>query len=360
MEFANPPSLQSGLLELELDAEAAGDRAAKLQSPGPLASMISNEIISSGPTVSDSQPPVEPIDAPPGWHAVGRELSQHMANCESLINKRAFLSAREEAEAAMLYLVRVIDLAAQQYTSEPDWISARRALLEAEDFANAQRLTTDSDLLRRIILSHETPVLKQADVTSLAPLAAAQHYRLYAEQKLVESAQGHPWASEVLYTLGRAYQAQADATQDSSKNALRWRAVSCYRSACSISPRNHLASNQLGYVMLQMDRPADARASLLTSIQSRPTLAAFENLVEAARRLGDTSTGHWALENYLAMKRASPATTNAPRVIEVAPQTFAAISPYGIGPHPQPSVHMQTQATVQLGALPANANAGRY
>jgi hypothetical protein len=314
-------------------------------SKSTLASMISNQITASAEALSDSLPPVAPVDAPPGWEAVGRKLSQHMVNCESLIYKRAYLSAREEAEAAMLHLVRVLDLAAQTYASEPDWISARRAMLEAEDFTNAQRLTSDSEFLRRLILSHETPVLKKSDVRSLAPLAAAQHYRQYTERKLVSASQGHPWASEVLYILGRAYQAQADETQDTSKEALRWRAVTCYRSACSILPSNSSAANQLGFVMLQMDRPVDARDILLSSLRSQPTLSALENLIEASRRLGDASTRNWALQNYMAMKSTTPAKPNVPQVTEVPPQTFAALSPYAIGPHPQPQQATASTAT---------------
>ncbi|MCA9134804.1 MAG: hypothetical protein KDA45_16665, partial [Planctomycetales bacterium] len=137
-----------------------------------LAALVSSQIIAGGPVDDDEQRLIAPVDRPPGWQAVGRELSERLAKCESLINRKAYFSAREDAEAAMLHLVRVLDLLSNRYESEPAWHAARRAMLEAEDFSTAQRLTSDNGFLRRLILSHETPVLKDADVAPLAPLTA--------------------------------------------------------------------------------------------------------------------------------------------------------------------------------------------
>ena len=178
-------------------------------------------------------------------------------------------------------------------------------------------------------------MLKDADATTLAPLAAAQHYRQYAESKLVEAAEGHPWASEVLYALGRSYQSQSDASQGGLQQNLRWRAITLYRGARTIAPANATATNQLGFVLLQMDRPADAREALVASINSAPSLAAYENLVEASRRLGDANTGNWAMQQAMARSTASSAAPSAPEFVEVDPRTFAAMSPYSIGPNPQ-------------------------
>lgn len=300
-----------------------------------LASMISNQIISGRPAADAVGRSVNSIDNPPGWQAIGEELSQRLGKCEALINRKAYFSAREDAEAAMLYLVRVLDLMSNRYHSEPAWHAASKAMSEAEDFSNTQRLTSDGDFLRRVILSHETPVLKDADATTLAPLAAAQHYRQYAEDKLVEAAQGHPWASEVLYALGRSYQSHSDASQGGLQQNLRWRAITLYRGARAIAPANATATNQLGFVLLQMDRPADAREALVASINAAPSRAAYENLVEASRRLGDANTGNWARQQALAFRSTSSAASSAPQFIEVDPRVFAAMSPYSIGPNPQ-------------------------
>lgn len=319
-----------------------------------LASLVSSQIIAERPGNEANGRPIRPIDAPPGWQAIGEEMGQRIANCEALLNRKAYYSAREEGESAMLTLVRVLDLISNRYTSEPAWFAANKAMREAEDFSSAQRLTSDSDILRRIILSHETPVLKDADVTTLAPLAAAQHYRRYAEAKLLECAQGHPWAAEVVYAIGRTYQAQADVVDDGSDQPLRWKAVTLYRAARAISPYNAVATNQLGYVLLQMDRAADAREVLVASLSTSPSLQAYENLVEASRRLGDQATGNWAMQQALALKSTMVPQSNVPPVIEVDPRTFAALSPYTIGPNPQPVE--SAQQPYRTAAYPTSPN----
>lgn len=310
-------------------------QASQESSRAVLASLISDQIISGRPAADAVGRSVNSIDSPPGWQAIGEELSQRLGKCEALINRKAYFSAREDAEAAMLYLVRVLDLMSNHYHSEPAWHAASKAMSEAEDFSNTQRLTSDSDFLRRVILSHETPVLKDADATTLAPLAAAQHYRQYAEDKLVEAAQGHPWASEVLYALGRSYQSHSDASQDGLQQNMRWRAVTLYRGARAVSPANAPAANQLGFVLLQMDRPVDAREALVAALNAAPSRAAYENLVEVSRRLGDANTGNWARQQALAFRSTPSAAANAPEFVEVDPRVFAAMSPYSVGPNPQ-------------------------
>ncbi|MEZ6154010.1 MAG: hypothetical protein R3C09_28265 [Pirellulaceae bacterium] len=305
------------------------------QSPRAVrASLVSSQIILGHPATDDAERTVESIDNPPGWQAIGEELSGRLENCEALINRKAYFSAREDAEAAMLYLMRVLDLMSNSYRSEPAWYAASKAMSEAEDFSTTQRLTSDSDFLRRVILSHETPVLKDADAATLAPLAAAQHYRQYAEKKLMEAAQGHPWASEVVYALGRSYQAQADLAEVGSQQNLRWRAITLYRGARGIAPNNALATNQLGFVLLQMDRPADAREALVASINVSPSLTAYENLVEASRRIGDVGTANWAMQQLHSVRNSPAAASDTPAYVELDPRTFAAMSPYSVGPSP--------------------------
>jgi hypothetical protein len=301
-----------------------------------LASLVSSQIMDSRPGTEAGTRAVAPVDAPPGWQATGEKLSQQIDHCQQLLNRKAYYSAREEAETAMLHLVRVLDLMSNSYSSEPAWHAAGQAMQEAEDFSTMQRLTSDSDFLRRIILSHQTPVLKDVDATSLAPLTAAQHYRQYAELKMTDAAQGHPWAAEVIYALGRTYQAQADAAEDETQHTLRWKAVTLYRGARLIAPANAVAANQLGYVLLQMDRPLDAREAVVASLNTSPSLAAYENLVEASRRLGDAATAQWAASQALALRAAQPQPSPIPDVVEVDPRTFAAFSPYTIGPNPSP------------------------
>ncbi len=356
-----PPVAQPSTQPSQATAETAASTQPETRVEFPqsrravLATLVSSQILASRPSNAEGGREVASIETPPGWQAVGQELSQRLARCESLINRKAYFSAREDAEGAMLYLMRVLDLMSNSYRSEPAWFAAQRALLEAEDFSTAQRLTSDSDFLRRIILSHETPVLKDADVASLAPMAAAQHYRHYAEDRLIEAAQGHPWASDVIYALGRTFQSQADSTPDGTELPLRWRAITLYRSARTINPGNAIAANQLGFILLQMDRPTEARGELIASLNAATSISALENMIEASRRLNDVAMAEWALQQHAALQGAMPNGPAVPQVLEVDVRTFAAISPYTIGPA-SPNVGNPNQAS-RVGSLttaPAN------
>ena len=276
---------------------------------------------------------VERLESPQGWQAVGQRLSAHVAKCESLLRHRAFCSAREEAEMASLVLVRHIDLIDNLYRCEPAWQAANRALREAEDFLAVQRTSSSGDGLRDLIDSHDTPILKDRNLSDVSPLTAAQHYQVYAQMQLVEAMQGHPWASELLYTVGRTYQSEADVNAQ-SVDVLRMKALTYYRASCETMPTNAIALNQLGYLLLQMDRNAEAREALALSVSLKNDPATLSNLAEASRRLGDAQTVNWASSNIALLKSRQPQQPAIPPYVEVSPEEFISISPRGIGPKP--------------------------
>lgn len=313
----------------EEDSLASKDRVKRQK----LASLVSSQIIAGRTQPDPGRQAVLPVDGAPGWQSVGEQLAQHLSNCEALLKRNAFFSARSEAEAAVLHLVRLIDLSQNRYHSEPTWFTALRAMREADDFALSPRLSADDSMLSRIVASHETPVLKDAQMDNLAPMTAAQHYRLFAEQCLVEASQHHPWASDVYYGLGRTFQAQAE-SGDEHAVALRNQAAIFYRAAIQIAPSNALAANQLGYLMLQLDRPQDAKNALLQSINFSPSAASLQNLTEACRRLGDEATAQWAISNLANFQTAPNTGTYPAPIVEVTSQEFARMSPYGSGPAP--------------------------
>lgn len=302
-----------------------------------LASMVSQQIIAESGQIAKDAPVAGAIDAPPGWQAVGESLSANIAQCELLLNRRAFYSARAEAEQAMLHLVRVLDLIENQYLCEPAWLEAKNTLSECDDFAEIQSGSSASGTLRRVVYSHQTTALKQVNLEQLSPMAAAQHYRQYALEKLVEATQGHPWASDIMYAIGRTYQAESELAETSTDGA-KWRAVTFYRAAHEVTPNNAIASNQLGFIYLQMDRPSDARQALVASVNAGPSKENLQNLAEASRRLGDSNTYHWATNNLLALQATVAPSAPGPRVLEIDPATFAAISPYAGGPNGQTPV----------------------
>ncbi len=272
------------------------------------------------------------LESPQGWQAIGERLTNHVTRCESLLRRNAFCSAREEGESACLLLIRHIDLIDNLYRCEPAWLAANQSLREAEDFLAVQRMS-DRDGLRRLIDSHHTPILKGKNLSEMSPLTAAQHYRVYAEMQLLEASQGHPWASELLYAIGRTYQAEADATPV-HVDALRMRSIAFYRASRTTLPSNAVACNQLGYLLLQMDRNEEAREVLAVAVSLKNDLAFLNNFAEASRRLGDSQSTAWAAQNVAAIVSRTPAQPPVPQFIEVTPEEFVAISPHAIGPQP--------------------------
>ncbi len=259
-----------------------------------------------------------------GPAAVGQQLTTLLTNSEQLSRRGLFLSAREEADMAQLRLARFLDSLSNNYRSEPALKAAQTALREAADFSQSRT----SEILPELINSHETPVLKNVEIARTPPTTLAQSYYQYAESQLIEGAQQHPWFSDIFYTIGRTYQAEADSTSTADRDLLRAKAIVYYRAAVTIRPSNSLATNQLGFVLLQLDRPKEAQVALVASVDSRLEIPALQNLVEASRRLGDQSMQQWAMLAISQLQRQiPPSLPNSPEILEVDNSTFRSTTP---------------------------------
>jgi hypothetical protein len=259
-----------------------------------------------------------------GPAAVGQQLSTLLANSEQLSRRGLFLSAREDAGMAQLRLARFLDSLSNNYRSEPALKAAQTALREAVDFSQSRT----AEILPELINSHETPVLKSVDIARTPPTTLAQSYYQYAETQLIEGAQQHPWFSDIFYTIGRTYQAEADSTSTADRDLLRAQAIVYYRAAVTIRPSNSLATNQLGFVLLQLDRPKEAQVALVASVDSRLEIPALQNLVEASRRLGDHAMQQWAMNAISQLQRQiPPPLPNSPEILEVDNNTFRSTTP---------------------------------
>ncbi len=332
-----PPSTNELLNHIATRVEAIESQFEKAVEPAKQdrirASLVSARITNDPrfAIASAVQPSVTPIESPQGWQSIQTRLSEHVAKCECLLRRGAFCSAREEAEMASMLLFRHIDLHDNLFRCEPAMQAANQALREAEDFVVAMRSTADGDSLRRLVDAHKTPVLKNNNLSDMSPLAAAQHYRQFAESQLTEAAQGHPWASELLYTVGRTYQAEADAASNNI-DVLRMKALAYYRASRVTMPTNAIACNQLGYLLLQMDRNEEAREALVAAVELKKDEAFLSNLAEASRRLGDMKTVTWANQSVAAIRSRTPPASPVPSIVEVSQEDFIAISPRAIGP----------------------------
>jgi hypothetical protein len=324
-------SIESRILKLE--STLIGSREEQIRKPahGRLVSSRTSEHVSHGGE-SEVQMLISPVENPHGWQAIGQQLGDRMTKCEGLLSRGAQLSARQEAEMGVVILLRHLDVISNMYRCEPTWIAANTSLREADDFVSAQHLSADTGSLKRLIEAHETPLLKGASLDGVSPQIAAQHYRLLAEKLLAEAAQGHPWASELYYAIGRTYQVEAEQNKE-HVDTLRARALCYYRASRATQPTNAVACNQLGYLLLQMDRAEDAREAIVAALSHRVDDAFLSNLAEASRRLGDNPTRQWALQTMASRNSGRPPHQNVPQIVELSPTEFAQLSPYASSPN---------------------------
>ena len=317
-EHAEPSARPRTSIPVQFANQEAADKQAKMR----LASKVSNRIVGSEP---DKKTLVTSGGAMLGPAAMGQQLSELLITSERLCQRGLFKSARQEADAAALRLARYVDSVSNRLVSEPSLKVARNALREVIVFHDGNSAGTIQDLIN----AHDTPILKNVDVQQIPPATLSKAYYQYAEEKLIEASLGHPWFSDVYYTLGRTFQAEADSEAAGNRDHLRTLAVVYYRAAAAVRPTNSLATNQLGYVLLQMDRPAEAHAALVSSIQVKTDTPALQNLAEASRRLGDINTQQWALQMIarIGQRPSGADQPQLPQVIEVDHGTFRSTTP---------------------------------
>lgn len=306
---------------------------AEQQARQALSAQVTRDILASSTRPSPGFAP-SPVDNPEGWQTIGQRLTKHMRDCEILLRRKAYYSARQDAEDGIRYLMQVLDQYSNTLESEPRLNLALQALDEADDFSSYRSASSNSFSVGPLVNSHMTDVLKHADPTGLSPLSAAAHYRIYAAEQLVLASLQHPWASELLYTLGRVHQAEAEAAEGNRKADLRWRAITYYRAAAKIDPQNALALNQMGFVFLQMDRSADAQQALVAAINAQASTSALANLMEACRRQSNTQLYQWAAQQHaLLTQHNQGAASNAVPYTIVSAGQFQAESPRSLGPY---------------------------
>lgn len=328
---------QSGAVQT---TQAASDAPNETERRSKIAALVSEQILDGERSVS--QPPLGAADNPEGWNSIGKRLAGHIRNCQTLLARRAYFSAREEAKMAIAHLMQTIDLHEGSYESEPSFAAAMTALHEAQDFTDSGA-AHGNQTVSVIVGAHSSDTLKQYDVSGMSPLAAADYYRIAAADKLVAAAKNHPWASELYYTLGRVDQAQAESSDGTKQANLRWRAMTFYRAAAAINPSNAIALNQLGVIFLQMDRPRDASEALVEAVRLGTTPEAANNLVAASQKLGDAKLLAWA-QQYSQPVR-SPAPPQAQRNVVLVPsQAFATMNSPNLRRTAQPRANLPAQA----------------
>jgi tetratricopeptide (TPR) repeat protein len=302
--------------------------------------------------------PLEPVyseprllESPVGWKAIRGELAKHLENCDSLLKRGATHSARAEVLVGLRKLFRVMDLHRGVTHSETCFEAALTAMREEADFHNLQM----SRSVASIVAMHTTPALKNRPLESVTTELACQHYRAYARFQMTQAADGHLYAADLMYALGKTLEKDADLNADRAQQ-LRSQAVICYQSAIQLRPNQHHASNQLGYTLIHLDRIEEAYDALRASIEVKPNAPAWTNLAEIYRRRGATTEANYAVQQAMALGGGEPAEQLD--ITQVDPAVFAKFSPA----HNANSAPASTasQATSQGPAYQQTAKAGNF
>lgn len=308
--------------------------------PNPINVTKADPVLRSEPTpaiqsVSYRSTPLtlSPLETPPGWIAVEKSIREKLESCDTMLRRGAVFSARQTCWKGLEELCQVLDLHDPTGKRVDSLRRALVAMREEEDFYRFSDIQlAKPDTLSNLCFAHETPVIRNLlsqhgeSHSNINPLIAAQHYRSYARDQLVQACDHHPWGADLLYALGKAFEKQA--WEDRSRSALvHQHAELVYQAALETNPNQTLAATQLGYVLLQLDRPQEAKTVLVRSLQTKPSQAGLQNLAEAYRRLNDTNAMQLCITHINQLKQAEQNSQPDIPFTEISARQFAAISP---------------------------------
>lgn len=261
------------------------------------------------------------------------------------LRRNANFTARKKATAALRSMIAMRDATdgGNQHSRELE--VAMDAIRESRDFG-AGIEAVDHEQLKRLVAVHKTEVLKQQPLSQVSSLAATTAYLEFAREKLVAASGRHHEASYALQLLGQA-EKRLRGSHDSHAAAI---AITYQRSAVEVDPSNATAQYELGKTYSRQGLARQAQIAFAKSIEVSPSRDAYENLMEAARKLGDIDT----------VRRCKQALTDSSLpsnfpVYQLEPAVFAATHrPQLDQTQPVRTQHVQTQ-----GAQPQQAKANR-
>lgn len=261
-----------------------------------------------------------------------RDADLQTRNGFELAGRKAWFSARAEFILALRTVAQALDNEEGSPNHSRALAAGLAALAEADDFVPPpSRLDADWDLAS-IIAVHRTPVLYQADLRSLTPVAAMQSYLTFAQEQLAFAGGDEVAASMALYALGRLHTALAKEPLNIARTA-RPKAVALHQTALLVNPRNYMASNELGVLLAEAGRNEDARRALEHSVSISPQSAGWHNLAQVYARLGRADLAGQAQNQCAAMVQAETARLGrnpvapGPGVEWLDPAAFAQASP---------------------------------
>ena len=203
-----------------------------------------------------------------------------------MAERGGYYSARLNFIKALRLVTRSLDAESNSQFFSKSLASGMRALEEAEEFSPSGSNLEGTIDVQRIVLSHQTPVLKnRLDVNTMQALQA---YHGYAELQLSRACGKERVASQAIFCLARIQPLLAS-SDGSNSELVAPRSMIMYQVALSADSNNSLAANELGVLFAKFGQLRDAKSALTHCVTVNPSLvSAWQNLAKVHQRLGET------------------------------------------------------------------------
>lgn len=268
-----------------------------------------------------------------------------------LAQRGALFAAETEFVQVLRRIAQANDAAAGDGRHARALAAGLRALDEAADFVpSGNQVEAELDV-PIVASSHRTPVLRDYPHKVL-PHEAVALYHLFAEQQLTIAVAGEQAGSMALYGLGRIGVLQAPREGNDAHG--RQRSMTMFSAAIAARADNHLATNELGVLLCQAGRPAEAARVFERTIDMAPSALAYHNLAVVQRKLGmpgQANANEQESQRYASLERANGVVSRRMGVQWVSREELAGVAQ----PAPQVSVYHASPSPTATPTSPPTA-----
>jgi len=258
---------------------------------------------------------------------VVRLAREHNRYALDLARRGAFFSAEEEYFKSLWIVARKLDERYATAAHSASLNAARCAFAETKDFLSLLPDKWDHDV-RRLVLAHETPILRGSP-NPIPALSAMRAYYAYARDQLILAGGGEATASTSLSGMAKIQLTLRTGPQKSTTPA---KAIALFEAAIAVNPNNALAANELGVLLAKYGRFEAARNTFEQSIRSQQHVNTWKNLAKTYDILGQDQMAARARENLRNLESISRTQDRSPaRAVWVDAATFAGQSRFAAG-----------------------------
>ena len=224
----------------------------------------------------------EPVDPLRRAAELWELTQQTLLRARQAVEDENVVAAKNLALETFRLCVSALDAAEQTDSSTVAFQAALDAARESSDFCLPVD-NMDQQQIQQVILNHKTAVLSSQNLGELSGHDAAFRYMTFARCSLVKAAKGIPEAGEALMLLGAA-EFEGINGNTYHRDAI---AVMLQRAAIEICPTDYEPHLALGITLSKQGLRKQACLSIQRSIEIRPTLRGYQELISFAKQAGD-------------------------------------------------------------------------